>query len=128
MQLPPTITPSKVTARNIRVAEALNHAISVITSANLEYWQRPDDELLAEMNANPAATLATFEANYALAVALNSSQESLNVVDEQGKPVYSARAPIARGRNDIGFADGAFFIPPPAPEPAPEEQSLPVDP
>jgi len=112
-----TIAPSKVTSRQLRVAEALNHLIVIVCAANAEYWQRPDQELLAEMNANVSTTLEMFDGNYNLAVSLNASQDALNVVNEQGQPVYTARAPIARGRDDIGFADGVFFVIQPEPQP-----------
>ena len=110
-----TITPSKNTARNLGVAEALNHLIVKLTNAYKEYWSRADEELLAELNADVNQTFALFESNFNLATSLNASMDAMGVADEKGNPVYTARVPITRGREDIGFENGEFFIIPPPP-------------
>lgn len=114
------LTP-KAVARNIRAAEAINHAITVITVLNQEYWSQSLPELLEEMNTDVAETIEKFEGNYKLAVALNAAQDRLGVEDEHGNPVFTARAPLTRGRTDIDLdpATGRFVVIPPAPEPEP---------
>jgi hypothetical protein len=120
---------TKPELRNLRVAEAFNHTILTVISAFNEYWNRPDDELLAEMNANATETIALFSAHEKINLAMNEVQDALNVRNGDSTPTYPARAPIERGRNDIGFENGAFFIiPPPEPEPTPEPEIIEGDP
>ena len=113
-----TPTTPKSILRKLRVAEAINHAISVVSSANVEFWSRQTQEILDELNADIQETLAIFAGNTALSTALNNSQESLNVTDENGLPVYTLRAPVEPGRTDITFNGSAFVYV--APEPPAE--------
>lgn len=113
----------KAVARNLRAAEAIHHAITVITVLNQEYWSQSLPELLEEMNTDVAETIEKFEGNYKLAVALNAAQDRLGVEDEHGNPVFFARAPLTRGRTDIVFQDGQFVHVPPAAPVEPDESS-----
>jgi hypothetical protein len=95
----------------VQVAEATHHLASVLATTNEQFWSFPTDRLLAVLNADVPATLATFQANSALAATVNSSLDALNL------PQFSRRAPTEQGRSDIEF-DGAVFVyvTPPEPE------------
>ena len=95
----------------LQVAEATHHLASVLASTNERFWSFPTDRLLAVLNADVDATLATFEANSDLAAAVNASLDALNL------PQFSRRAPTTTGRADIVF-DGVQFlyVAPPEPE------------
>lgn len=99
----------------LQVAEATHHLASVLASTNERFWSFPTDRLLAVLNADVDATLATFQANSDLAAAVNVSLDALNL------PQFSRRAPTT-GRADIEF-DGVQFVYvlPPEPVPVPEE-------
>ncbi len=114
-----TTTTPKFVTRKLRVAEAVNHLITVQSAANQEFWDRPVEEILAELNLDVAESLELLAGNTTLASALNTTQGTLNVIDEQGSPVFPARAPTEPGRADIVF-DGAAFVFTPAAEPEPE--------
>jgi hypothetical protein len=94
----------------LQVAEATHHLASVLATTNEQFWSFPTDRLLAVLNADVPATLATFQANSALAATVNSSLDALNL------PQFSRRAPTEQGRSDIEF-DGAFFVQVTPPEP-----------
>jgi len=68
-----------------------------------QFWSFPTDRLLAVLNADVPTTLATFQANSALAIVINSSLDALNL------PQFPHRAPSEQGRADIKF-DGKVFI------------------
>ena len=101
----------------LQAGEATHHLAAVLASTNARFWQLPTDRLLAVLNADVAATLATFAANTALGTAVNASLDALAV------PQFAHRAPVEPGRTDIIF-DGSAFVyvapPEPEPEPAPE--------
>ena len=94
----------------LQVAEATHHLASVLATTNERFWSFPTDRLLAVLNADVPATLATFQANSALAAAVNSSLDALNL------PPFPHRAPTEQGRSDIEF-DGAVFVHVTPPEP-----------
>ncbi len=94
----------------LQVAEATHHLASVLATTNEQFWSFPTDRLLAVLNADIPATLATFQANSALAATVNSSLDALNL------PQFSRRAPTEQGRSDIEF-DGAVFVQVTPPEP-----------
>ena len=98
----------------LQAAEATHHLASVLVSTNERFWSFPTDRLLAVLNADVDATLATFEANSELAAAVNASLDALNL------PQFSRRAPTT-GRADIVF-DGVQFVyvAPPVIEPVPD--------
>ena len=98
----------------LQVGEATHHLAAVITSTNARFWQLPTDRLLAVLNADVAATLATFAANTALGNAVNASLDALAVTQ------FVHRVPVEPGRSDIVFDGTAFVHIPPAEEPAPE--------
>lgn len=108
----------------LQVAEATHHLASVLASTNERFWSFPTDRLLAVLNADVDATLATFEANSDLAAAVNVSLDALNL------PQFSRRAPTT-GRADIVF-DGVQFVyvapPQPQPEPEPDLSETVVEP
>jgi len=95
----------------LQAGEATHHLAAVLASTNARFWQLPTDRLLAVLNADIPATLATFAANTALGVQVNASLDALAV------PQFSHRAPVEPGRSDIVF-DGAAFVlvAPPEPE------------
>lgn len=99
----------------LQVAEATHHLASMLATTNARFWAFPTDSLLAVLNADVPATLATFQANTALADAVNSSLDAIDL------PQFSRRAPTTTGRADITF-DGLEFVyvAPPEPEPLPE--------
>jgi hypothetical protein len=94
----------------LQVAEATHHLASVLATTNEQFWSFPTDRLLAVLNADIPATLATFAANTGLASAVNASLDALNL------PQFPHRAPIEQGRSDIEF-DGAVFVQVTPPEP-----------
>ena len=103
----------------LQAGEATHHLASVLASTNARFWQLPTDRLLAVLNADVPATLATFTANTALGMTVNASLDALAV------PRFSARAPLEMGRTDIVFDGTAFvYVAPPA-EPEPEPQPEP---
>lgn len=87
----------------LQAAEATHHLASVLATTNEQFWRFPTDRLLAVLNADVDTTLATFEANSALAAAVNASLDALSL------PQFSRRAPTEQGRADIVF-DGVDFI------------------
>lgn len=101
----------------LQAGEATHHLAAVLASTNARFWQLPTDRLLAVLNADVPATLATFQANTVLGMAVNASLDALAV------PRFTTRAPVEPGRSDIVF-DGTAFVyvappEPPAEEPAP---------
>lgn len=99
----------------LQAGEATHHLASTLASTNAQFWSLPTDRLLAVLNANIPATLATFAANTALGLQVNASLDALGVSR------FAKRAPVEPGRTDIVFDGAAFtFVAPPAPEPNPE--------
>lgn len=96
----------------IRCAEALHHAASVLAEENLRFWEVPTDRLLAVLNHDIAATLATFAANSAVGLAINAQLDALAL------PQLPRRAPVEPGRTDIVLQDGQYVHVPPVPVPA----------
>lgn len=112
-----TTLPSKKTARKLRIAEAVNHLITVQIAENDAFWQRDTQEILAELNEDIPELLTTFAGNTALGNALNATITTLNVRDESGNEVFTRRAPVEPGRTDIVFDGTAFvYVAPPEPE------------
>ena len=99
----------------LQAGEATHHLASVLASTNAQFWSLPTDRLLAALNADIPATLATFAANTALGTQVNASLDALAV------PRFATRAPLAPGRSDIVF-DGTAFVYVAPPEPAPEPE------
>ena len=98
----------------LQAGEATHHLAAVLASTNARFWQFPTDRLLAVLNADVPATLATFQSNTVLGMAVNASLDALAV------PQFTARAPVEPGRTDITFDGTAFvYIAPPEPEPEP---------
>ena len=87
----------------LQAGEATHHLASVLQSTNQAFWSLPTDRLLAVLNADIAATIATFQANTALGMQVNASLDALGV------PAFSNRAPVEPGRSDIVF-DGTDFV------------------
>ena len=100
----------------LQVGEATHHLASVLRSTNQAFWALPTDRLLAVLNSDIPATIATFQANTALGMQVNASLDALGV------PAFSTRAPVEPGRSDIVF-DGVKFI-----YVAPPEPEIPADP
>lgn len=93
-------------------AEATHNLASVLAATNEQFWSFPTDRLVAVLNADVDATLATFEANSVLAAAVNASLDALSL------PQFPRRAPTEQGRSDISFNGIEFqYIAPPEPEP-----------
>lgn len=98
----------------LQAGEATHHLASTLATTNAQFWSLPTDRLLAVLNADVPATLATFAANTALGVQVNASLDALAV------PRFTTRAPVETGRSDIVFNGSAFeYIAPPEPEPEP---------
>lgn len=95
----------------LRKAEAMHHFAAVSTAVNAEFWSLEDSRLLALLNSDIARSMAILENDSAVNVPVNAG------LDLIGLPQFTARAPVTKGRDDIGFADGAFFIIPPTPPP-----------
>ena len=96
----------------LQAGEATHHLASTLASTNAQFWSLPTDRLLAVLNADIPATLATFEANTALGLQVNASLDALAVSR------FSTRAPVTAGRSDIVFDGAAFvYVAPPEPEP-----------
>lgn len=107
----------------LQAAEATHHLASMLAATNERYWSLPTERLIAVLNADIPATIATFQANTALALTVNASLDALAL------PQFPKRAPTEPGRADIVF-DGTRFVqvlpepveePEPEPEPAPEQ-------
>ena len=94
----------------LQAAEATHHLAAVLASTNEHFWSFPTDRLLAVLNADVPATLATFQANSTLAAAVNASLDALDL------PEFTRRAPTTTGRADIAFDGAAFVLIPPTPE------------
>ena len=104
----------------LQAGEATHHLASTLTTTNAQFWSLPTDRLLAVLNADVPATLATFAANTALGVQVNASLDALAVSR------FATRAPVTAGRLDIVFDGAAFvYIAPPEPEPNPEPEPEP---
>ena len=100
----------------LQAGEATHHLAAVLASTNARFWQLPTDRLLAVLNADVPATLATFQANKVLGMAVNASLDALAV------PQFAHRAPVEPCRSDIVFNGTAFvYVAPPEPEPPAEE-------
>jgi len=107
----------------LQVGEATHHNATVLAATNRVFWSLPTDRLLAVLNADVAATIATFQANTFLGTAVNASLDALNVRDSNGNEVFTRRAPVEPGRTDIVFNGTAFvYVAPPEPEPEPEPE------
>jgi hypothetical protein len=103
----------------IRCAEATHHFAAVLKSENNRFWSLPTERLLAVMNYDPAATLATFAANTDAGTIVNDLLDRLNL------PQFPNRAPVTAGRTDIVFNGTAFeYVAPPEPEPEPTDSNL----
>jgi hypothetical protein len=101
----------------LQVAEATHNLASVLAATNQQFWSFPTDRLLAVLNADVPATLATVQANIALAGAVNTSLDALSL------PQFSRRAPTEQGRDDISFNGIEFtYVAPPELEPEPEPE------
>lgn len=87
----------------IRCAEAAHHLASVLKMENVRFWSLPTERLLAVMNYDPSATLATFAANTDAGTIVNDLLDRLNL------PQFPNRAPVTAGRDDIEF-DGSQFV------------------
>ena len=99
----------------LQAGEATYHLASVLAATNARFWELPTDRLLAVLNEDIAATVATFTANTVLGTAVNASLDALAV------PAFAKRAPVEPGRTDIVFDGTAFvYVAPPEPEPEPE--------
>lgn len=94
----------------LQAAEATHHLAAVLASTNEHFWSFPTDRLIAVLNADVPATLATFQANSTLAAAVNASLDALNL------PQFPRRAPTTAGRADIAFDGADFVFIPPTPE------------
>lgn len=103
----------------LQAAEATHHLASVLAATNDRYWSLPTERLLAVLNADIPATIATFQANTALALTVNASLDALNL------PQFTRRAPTEPGRTDIVFDGTAFVHVMPEPEPDQEQEQEP---
>lgn len=101
----------------LQVAEATHNLASVLAATHEQFWSFPTDRLLAVLNADVDATLATFAANSTLAGAVNSSLDALSL------PQFSRRAPTEQGRDDISF-NGIEFTYEAPPEPSSDLSSF----
>jgi len=95
----------------LRKAEAMHHFAAVSAAVNAEFWALEDDRLLTLLNSDIARSMAILENDAAVNAPINAGLELI------GLPQFTSRAPVAKGRDDIGFADGAFFVIPPIQEP-----------
>ena len=104
----------------LQAGEATHHLASTLATTNAQFWSLPTDRLLAVLNADIPATLATFAANTTLGVQVNASLDALAV------PRFATRAPVEPGRSDIVFDGAAFvYVAPPEPDPIPEPEPEP---
>lgn len=112
MSLIPQLTPLEAalaakTESIARVGEALHHLATVMKNENSRFWQQPDELLLGVLNHDVAGTLATFEANTRLGVAVNAMLDEL-----EPDPVlrrFPTRASVVPGRGDVVY-DGTAFV------------------
>jgi hypothetical protein len=59
-------------------AEAAHHFASVLAASYRTFWQRNDETVLAELNADAAKTLALFQLNTQAGTSVNAILDSLN--------------------------------------------------
>lgn len=94
------------------IAEAANNLAAKMRNAHAAFWQRPTDRLIAALNADVPVTLARFNGNTALGMAVNSA------LDACALPQFTTRAPVVMGRTDITFDGTAFVLAPETGDPA----------
>jgi hypothetical protein len=100
-----------LTADILAGAAALHHAAATLHARHARFWSVPTDRLLAVLNADIARTLAVFQANTAMATAINAQLDALAL------PEFATRAPTTVGREDIVYDPqlGRFIAVPDAP-------------
>ena len=87
----------------LQAAEATHHLASVLAATNERFWSLPTDRLIAVLNHDVPATLATFAANTSLGTMANASLDALNL------PQFPTRAPVTPARLDVVF-NGTSFV------------------
>ncbi len=90
----------------LQVGEATHHLAVTLAAASERFWSFPTDRLLAVLNADVLASIATLAANADLGEAVNASLDAI------GLPRFQARCPLS-GRPDITFDGTAFVLVPP---------------
>ena len=71
------------------VAEAVNHLAVISKNAYSRFWSAEPVQLVADLNDNIYASLATMQANAAIAAAVNAQLDLINL------PQYTTRIPSA---------------------------------
>jgi len=110
MSLIPTTTDldrdlADLTADILAGAAALHHAAATLHARHARFWGVPTERLLAVLNADIPRTMAIFQANTAMASAINAQLDALAL------PEFATRAPTTVGREDIEFdAEAGQFV------------------
>lgn len=91
----------------LQAAYAVDQVARTLSETHQTLSQLPTERLLAVLNYDIAATLATMEANNAIGESVNASLDAL------AYPLFSTRAPVGVGFPDITF-DGTSFTSTPA--------------
>ena len=87
----------------LSVGEGANHLASVMASTHKAFWSGDPVQKVEDLNADPAGSIALFQANAELGTVLNKHLDALGI-DRYGK-----RVPLAIGHPDITF-DGKAFV------------------
>ena len=120
----PTAAESRRTFREnlmLKVAEATHHVASTELLAHEEFWAVEPVQLVAELNADLANSLALMAAQNAQAVMHNTSLALFaDVKNSDGSQRFPNRAPTEIGNPNITF-DGTEFVYTAPTEPEEEE-------
>jgi len=101
----PTPTQARKNERDrqvLRIAEALNHTASIMTSVNNAFWAVDPAQLVADLNADLENSVALMTANATLGQGINTHLDTL------GLPKYSKRVPLEIGHPHISLTDDGF--------------------
>lgn len=90
----------------LSTAEALNNLAATMARCNADFWSLTDERLATVLNTDIARTNAVFSANSALGLTINTMLDTLSL------PQFSARAPLAPGRDLTANPDGTYAVVP----------------
>lgn len=110
------------TASNaVELGEAIHHTVTLQREIFRRFWNRPPEEILEEVNSDPARYASMLGGNTAIGVPNNSELEKLVA----GNPELAARLP---NRAPTAMPEGWVFVPGDpgefayTPPPIPEEE------
>jgi hypothetical protein len=106
----PTPTQARQNERDrqvLRIAEALNHTASIMTSASKAIYSGDPVQLVADLNADLENSVALMTANKTLGLGINTHLDTLDL------PKYAKRVPLEIGHPHITLtAEGFVYTAP----------------